>query len=141
MAEDVAAIILAGGSGSRVQKEINKVYLPIGEREMLEFCLETMDRSPQIDRIVLVVRDEDRPHAELLIGETMPAKLTDVVVGGPSRHESEYAGLTALIDAIEAGDSQAVVHLIVEHWELSRDLLDYYVKPDPLAFEMAAESA
>jgi len=43
-----------------------------------------------------------------------------------------------IIDALEAGDSQAVVELIVEHWELSRDLIEYFVKPDPLAFEMAA---
>ena len=43
-----------------------------------------------------------------------------------------------MIAAIEAGDCQRIVDLIVEHWELSRDLLDYFVKPDPLAFEMAA---
>ncbi len=43
-----------------------------------------------------------------------------------------------MIDAIEAGDCQRVVDLIVEHWELSRDLVEYFVKPDPLAFEMAA---
>jgi DNA-binding GntR family transcriptional regulator len=43
-----------------------------------------------------------------------------------------------MITAIEAGDSQAVVDLIVEHWELSRDLLEYFVKPDPRAYEMAA---
>ena len=46
-----------------------------------------------------------------------------------------------MIDAIEAGDSQAVVELIVEHWELSRDLIEYFVKPDPLAFEMAAANS
>ncbi len=43
-----------------------------------------------------------------------------------------------MISAIEAGDSQRIVDLIVEHWALSRDLIDYFVKPDPLAFEMAA---
>jgi DNA-binding GntR family transcriptional regulator len=43
-----------------------------------------------------------------------------------------------MIGAIESGDSQAIVDLIVEHWELSRDLIEYFVKPDPLAFEMAA---
>jgi DNA-binding GntR family transcriptional regulator len=43
-----------------------------------------------------------------------------------------------MIEAIEAGDGQRVVELIVEHWELSRDLIEYFVKPDPLAFEMAA---
>jgi DNA-binding GntR family transcriptional regulator len=43
-----------------------------------------------------------------------------------------------MIVAIEAGDSERVVGLILKHWELSRDLIEYFVKPDPLAFEMAA---
>ncbi|MDJ0776519.1 MAG: GntR family transcriptional regulator [Gammaproteobacteria bacterium] len=43
-----------------------------------------------------------------------------------------------MIAAIEAGDGQRMVDLIVEHWELSRDLLEYFVKPDPLAFELPA---
>jgi len=46
-----------------------------------------------------------------------------------------------MIAAIEAGDSQAMVDLIVEHWELSRDLVEYFVNPDPLAFEMAAATS
>ena len=41
-----------------------------------------------------------------------------------------------MIVAIEAGDSQRVVALIVEHWELSHDLLEYFIKPDPLSFDM-----
>ena len=40
-----AAIILAGGSGSRVQQAVNKVYLPIRERPVLA-CLETFERAP-----------------------------------------------------------------------------------------------
>ena len=44
-----------------------------------------------------------------------------------------------MIAAIEQGDCQRVVDLIVEHWELSRDLIEYFVKPDPLAFDMAAQ--
>ena len=128
MAGDVAAIILAGGSGSRVQKEINKVYLPIGDREMLEFCLETMDRSPDVDRIVLVVRDEDRPHAELLIAETMPAKLTDVVIGGPSRHESEQAGLEALTEAIESGEIEIVAIHDGARPFMTLELLDHVIE-------------
>ena len=43
-----------------------------------------------------------------------------------------------MIAAIEDGDSQQVVDLIIEHWELSRDLIEYFVKPDPLAFDLAA---
>ena len=43
-----------------------------------------------------------------------------------------------MIAAIESGDGQGMVDLIVEHWELSRDLLEHFVKPDPLAFELSA---
>jgi DNA-binding GntR family transcriptional regulator len=46
-----------------------------------------------------------------------------------------------MIAAIERGDCQRVVDLIVEHWELSRDLIEYFVKPDPLAFDMAAQNS
>lgn len=99
----VAAIILAGGSGSRVQRDVNKVYIPIGERDMLEYSLETMDRSPRISQVALVVREEDQARAELLIAETMPSKLSHVVVGGATRHLSEIAGLRAFQEDIESG--------------------------------------
>lgn len=103
MSMSVAAIVLAGGSGSRVQRDVNKVYLPIGERDMLEYSLETMDRSPRISQVALVVREEDEARAELLIAETMPSKLSHVVVGGASRHLSEIAGLRAFQADIESG--------------------------------------
>jgi 2-C-methyl-D-erythritol 4-phosphate cytidylyltransferase len=103
MSNNVAGIVLAGGRGSRVQHDVNKVYLPIGERDMLEYSLETMSRSPSVDRIVLVVRDEDRSRAENLVAELVPAKLTNVVIGGVTRHESEQAGLEAVAPDIEGG--------------------------------------
>jgi DNA-binding GntR family transcriptional regulator len=54
------------------------------------------------------------------------------------RMYSALAQHDEMIAAIDAGDCERIVELIVEHWELSRDLIDYFVKPDPLAFEMAA---
>ena len=38
----------------------------------------------------------------------------------------------AMIGAIESGDSERMVELIVEHWELSHELMEYFVRPDPL---------
>ena len=104
MSDKVAAIVLAGGRGSRIQHDVNKVYLPIGERDMLEYSLETMCRAASVDRVVLVVRGEDRARAENLIAEIVPAKLTNVVIGGATRHESEEAGLEALATDIMSGD-------------------------------------
>lgn len=104
----MAAILLAGGSGSRVGHEVNKVYLPIRERVVLEYSLETLNRSPLVSGIVLVVRAEDRSQAETVISATSPAKLHAVVTGGATRHQSEMAGLEACAAAIEAGEVDLV---------------------------------
>ncbi len=44
------------------------------------------------------------------------------------------------IEAIAAGDAEAAVALTREHWALSRDHIEMYVRPDPLP-EDAADSA
>ena len=58
-----------------------------------------------------------------------------------SRTHSALEHHDDMIAAIEAGDAERVVALIVEHWELSRDLLEYFVKPDPLAYELQTANA
>lgn len=103
-----AAIILAGGSGSRLQQAVNKVYLPIRERPMLAYCLETFERAAAIERVVVVIREEDRKQAEQVLAEIPISKSTVVVEGGPTRHRSEMAGLEALADRIEASEIELV---------------------------------
>jgi 2-C-methyl-D-erythritol 4-phosphate cytidylyltransferase len=107
----ISGIVLAGGSGSRVQRDVNKVFLPLGEREMLGYSLSTMESSPLVDEIVLVVRDEDREHAGQLLEVLAVSKVVAVVAGGESRHQSESHGLEAIASAIESGSIEiAVIH-------------------------------
>ncbi|MEM6748804.1 MAG: GntR family transcriptional regulator [Pseudomonadota bacterium] len=42
----------------------------------------------------------------------------------------------ALIAAIESCDGDAATQLSVDHWELSRDRLEQFVRPDPLPMDM-----
>ena len=42
------------------------------------------------------------------------------------------------IELIEAGDEEAAVALTLEHWALSRDHMEMFVRPDPLPIDMAA---
>lgn len=104
----VAAIVLAGGAGSRVRKNVNKVYLPVRDRDILAYSLETLARSPRIAQVVLVVREEDRGHAEFLAVETIASKQSNVVIGGSSRYLSELAGIRTLADQIESGAIEIV---------------------------------
>jgi 2-C-methyl-D-erythritol 4-phosphate cytidylyltransferase len=98
----VAAVVLAGGSGTRVGGERNKVYLPIAGRSVLSVSLNTFSAVPEIGPVVLVVRPEDLDlAAEVLDREVEHA--VEVVTGGATRQESELAGLRQLAGRIHDG--------------------------------------
>ena len=92
----VHSILLAGGSSDRFNNEENKVYFPIGGKPALSWALETLDNSDKVDSILLVVRDEDWEKTNNVIELVNPGKLSGVTIGGNTRHESEYQGLTYL---------------------------------------------
>lgn len=103
-----AAIVLAGGSGTRLQRVENKVYLQLEGQTLLAWSLQTFERSPLVDRIVLVLRAGDEQRAAVVTGPLGLTKLTDTVVGGSTRHDSELAGLEVLATDILSGDVDLV---------------------------------
>ena len=73
-----AVVLLAAGSGSRVGAEVNKVLLPLGDVPVLVWSLRDVLALPEVVRVVVVVRPEDRPAAlveqdleEGLVAETL----------------------------------------------------------------------
>jgi 2-C-methyl-D-erythritol 4-phosphate cytidylyltransferase len=98
----VAAIVLAGGRGSRVRSGVNKVFLPVRDRTVVEYSVRTLHREPRIDRIVVAVRPEDRYRLDHLTSAPGFDTLT-LVAGGSTRHLSEVAAIEYLAGAIEAG--------------------------------------
>lgn len=105
------AIVLAGGSGSRMPQGDNKVYLPLAGRSLLSWSLAAFECSPAVDRIVLVVRDGEQERAAQVAKDINARKVRHIVPGGATRHESERAGLEAISAAIE----KRVVRLVAIH--------------------------
>ncbi len=104
----VAAVVLAGGSGTRVGADRNKVYLKIGGRSVIGWSLATMASVPGLARLVLVVRPVDRSLvADLLMAE-LPDVPVDLVDGGAQRQDSELQALRHLAPAIAAGEVDIV---------------------------------
>lgn len=95
-------MVLAGGRGERLRREINKVYLPVGKSEILEYSLDTFRRSPEVSGLVVVTRHEDRDHVAGLLADIDEVDVR-LVTGGPSRHRSEHLGIEALAEEIEGG--------------------------------------
>lgn len=95
---DAAAIVLAGGSGSRLGAAVNKVYLPLAGRPVIAWSLAVLAALPGVGPLVLVVREPDRERAAAVVaGSGLPV---EIVVGGADRQGSELAGLRQLAGRI-----------------------------------------
>jgi 2-C-methyl-D-erythritol 4-phosphate cytidylyltransferase len=101
-----AAVVLAGGSGTRLGAEGNKVYLPLAGRPLLAWSLGAFAEAPGVGRLVLVTRPADRSLAAEAVRATNAR--VDVVDGGTTRHDSEWAALRLLAPAIRAGELDVV---------------------------------
>ena len=46
-----------------------------------------------------------------------------------------------MITSIEECDPAKIVHLTLEHWSLSRDRIEKFVRPDPLDMDLGMKQA
>jgi len=106
-----AFVVLAGGSGTRVGGELNKVYRPLLGKPVIAWSLGWASQVPEIGRVVLVIRPGDEQHAQAAIDAARRDGLThevDLVHGGATRHGSEQAALDHLSWPIAAGSIEVV---------------------------------
>lgn len=89
------AIMLAGGSGTRIGGKVAKQYIEIEGKPLLYYPLKTFQES-FIDEIVIVVRDGDEEYVKTEIVDKYGFdKVTGVIAGGKERYHSVAAGLEA----------------------------------------------
>ncbi len=103
-----AVVILAAGSGSRVGAEVNKVLLPLRDAPVLVWSVRDALALPDVRRLVLVVRPEDRSAVAEAVAPHLGDREVVVVDGGATRHASEWAALQVLADDIVAGEVDVV---------------------------------
>lgn len=104
-----AVVIVAAGSGTRVGGEVNKVLLPLRGVPVLVWSVRAALALPDVRRLVLVVRPEDRAAVESAVAPHLGDREVLVVDGGATRHASEWAGLQVLADDVTTGAVDVVV--------------------------------
>jgi len=102
-----AAIIVAGGRGTRMKASVNKIFLEVGGRPILEWSLQLFERCPGVEQVVVVASAADVAACNSL--KSRFPKVSRVVPGGDLRHRSEFAGIAALSARIDAGEVQTVL--------------------------------
>jgi len=99
----VIAIILAAGSGVRMQSTVNKHLLLLAGKPVIVHTLLAFERCAAIDSIVLVTSAENMAAYRTLIAEHNITKVSHIVLGGDTRQASAHNGLRA------AGDCDIVL--------------------------------
>ncbi len=95
----VSAIILAGGSGTRMMADITKQRMLVGGMSILKRSVIAFDECPDIDEIVVIVREDELDFAkEELSG--IP-KVVNIGIGGSTRAASAECGFKLISDDTE----------------------------------------
>ena len=90
------AIILAGGSGQRARQEIPKQFINIDDKPILIYTLESFQKHPDIDAILVVCIDGWQEILWAYSKQFGIEKLKWVVPGGSTGQESIRNGVFAL---------------------------------------------
>jgi 2-C-methyl-D-erythritol 4-phosphate cytidylyltransferase len=98
-AREIYAIIVAGGSGSRMKSEIPKQFLPLNEKPILIHTVEKFLQIPNIQIIVVLPKNDIEYWNEITSSNEIIQKFKNsikITVGGASRFQSVRNGLSTI---------------------------------------------
>lgn len=101
------AILVAAGRGTRMGPDVDKLFLEVANSPVVAHTWRRLDRSPEIDHVVLVIRpDLESSFRNLAQAHVHPSKPWNLTAGGLERQNSVANGL----DAVPAGTTLVAIH-------------------------------
>jgi 2-C-methyl-D-erythritol 4-phosphate cytidylyltransferase len=90
------AVILAGGTGTRVGMSIPKQLIKIAGKTIIEHTIAAFEASPLIDEIVILMTPGHLDPVRAIVQNGGYGKVSQIVEGGQTRNESTSRALEAL---------------------------------------------
>ena len=119
----VIAIIIAGGSGTRMGQDIPKQFINVQEKPILLYTLESFQQHPQVDAIEVVCLDGWQEVVRAYAKQYGITKLQWIATGGKTGQESIRNGVFLLEGQCSEND------IIIIHDGI-RPLVDQFVLTD-----------
>ena len=104
-----AAVIIAGGTGSRMHMDIPKQFINIYDKPVIIYTLEGFQRHPEIDMIGVVCLEGWQDTLKRYADKYAISKLKWIVAGGATGQESIRNGVYRLKGEL-AEDDNVVIH-------------------------------
>ena len=90
------AIILASGTGERTGLNIPKQFVKVAGKTIFEHTLDTFEKHPLIDEIIVVSNINYIEQAQNLVIKNNYKKIIKILAGGATRRESSYIGISSI---------------------------------------------
>lgn len=112
------ALILSGGTGTRLGAEIPKQYIKVKERTILSFCLETLLCHKQVDMVQIVadsswqkeiLEEIKQLQQQNILSDNVVKKFRGFSNPGENRQLSIFQGLTDILSYASAED-KVLIH-------------------------------
>ncbi|MGY3518319.1 D-ribitol-5-phosphate cytidylyltransferase [Micromonospora sp. PTRAS2] len=100
------AVVLAGGTGTRLGLGIPKQLLKIAGKPIIEHTLAVFEAAPEIDEIIVLMADGHVPDAQQIVDKAGFRKVSKVIAGGDTRNATTRIAL----DAVGEGDVNILFH-------------------------------
>ena len=102
------AVILAGGTGSRVGGDKPKQFLNVDGRTVIERSIDAFVQAKGIDEVAVVVHPDWMEHMQGLLAANSWKKVKRLIEGGSERYMSSLNAIAAYIDYSD--DTNLILH-------------------------------
>lgn len=86
-------IVTAGGKGTRMKQNINKIFLPLLGLPIIVHTLTTLENHPLIDKIVITIGEDDLPKLEQIIKKHKFTKIVQLIPVNQERQQNTHKAL------------------------------------------------
>ena len=104
------AIIIAGGSGSRMGQDIPKQFINVYDKPVIVYTMEAFQKHPKIDAIEIVCLDGWHDVLRAYAKQFGIAKLENIVSGGENGQDSIRNGLFDIQKRYHSEDDIVLIH-------------------------------
>ena len=108
------AIILAGGTGSRMGTDKPKQFIEVDGRSVIERCIDAFEAAPGIDEIAVVMHPQWTALMHEVAEHNTWKKLKKMLEGGSERYMSSLNAIAAYIDYPD--DTNLLLHDAARPW-------------------------
>ncbi|HNX90463.1 MAG TPA: IspD/TarI family cytidylyltransferase, partial [Candidatus Omnitrophota bacterium] len=99
--ERITAVILAGGTGSRMNRGMPKQFIHVKGKPLILHSVEMFDKNKRITDIILVSHEDHIGTLLNIVKQAGVCKVRRVVPGGKTRQGSSFNGLKACPEGTE----------------------------------------